>query len=694
MKKIIVALMSFSFISAIGVARPSSVQAVAADYWIGPKATAATVGSGTDCDEPDVRYTGALNGYLNDALDAVLAVVGTDNVNATIYICDNAGAIQNYAMDFDAVPVDLDSNPVNGGSSISIIGVTDAVGADTSAANAANIVISGAPTWSPFEYGDADVTIKNLTVADAFDDNTGGAIHVESFAGESSLTLDHVVIRSADIDAGQGAGAYVDGDVTITDSTFEQNTAGGNGGAIYAVGDVTVTDSTFVKNGATYGGAIYAEGDVVVTTSVFGGYDGESLGNNATTRGGAIFTEGDATATGSEFYRNTAAYDAGAVGSVGDLISVASSTFAFNEAVQKGGALWGNDIDVSDSNFSHNVAGTQGGAIRAAGMSVDIDASLFNDNVAGSEGGAAYILTAETSITDTEMDRNTAGSVVGETGNGGAIHGEQGGQSLHVAGSLFVGNVAGSDGGALSVDAGDIIVDDSTFETNSSVWGAITIDDGSLSLTDVTMDANTSSSEGGAAWVGEGLTVVHSTFTNNTSVEDGGVFYLNSGNVEIRSSIFKGNTSGSEGGAAYLYDCSEVLISRNTFTGNSAENSGGGAINFDCSDTSSEAQISHNTFLNNVAADYGGATDDDDDKILVYSANTFTGNRAVGSGADGGAVWISGGKFYNNRFTRNLAEAHGGAIYVGSRGDFRTAPRNKYAGNRAGRGSNYYYSTR
>ena len=275
--------------------------------------------------------------------------------------------------------------------------------------------------------------------------------------------------------------------------------------------------------------------------------------------------------------------------------------------------------------------------------------------------------------------------------DGGAVSVTDG--SVTVLDSTFTGNTAADYGAALYVYHGDAIVSNTTFTENESDFGALYLENGDATVSDSTFVDNTANEDGAAIYVFRGdATISDSTFTGNSADNKGGASFLYRGDVTISGSTFTGNSSAVDGGALYLSACLDVAISNNEFSSNVAGDNGGGAINFECQDESTEAQITRNVFTNNVAGDYGGATDDDGSKVLVYRNNVFTGNQAIGTDTEGGAVWISDGKFYNNRFTRNRASGDGGAIYIWGKSDYRTAPRNRFSGNRARRGASYYYS--
>jgi hypothetical protein len=189
------------------------------------------------------------------------------------------------------------------------------------------------------------------------------------------------------------------GPVTITDSTFTDNTSAAGtlngGGAVYIRGTnglVTVTGSTFAGNTARTGGAIYLEGTgggvptLSVVSSTFTGNtaNGAASSPPADGEGGAIAANiiGDVTITGSTFSGNTASIDGGAL-SIGSLklatskVSISTSSFLANHATFGGGGFWTSttqgDVSVSNSTFAGNTLSTDsedsplGSSIRLTG---------------------------------------------------------------------------------------------------------------------------------------------------------------------------------------------------------------------------------------------------------------------------------------------------------------------------------------
>jgi predicted outer membrane repeat protein len=602
--KLSTSIVSASLIAALLVA-PAPVRGVAGtDFYISD-IVAGDVGTGTSCADTDVQYDP--DDGLNAALEAVYEDDDFDSGD-TITLCDidaTDGEVD-YVMTAD-VSIDgdptLDLSDAAAPGQITIRG--DADDADSIVIDANDSDGEDDGGYSPFDFTDADVTISNMTILNAWDDSAGAAIH--QLMGDATdgmtLTLDTVTIEYA-YASGDGAGVWSAGDVIVINSIFEDNGIGavidGDGAAIYALGSVDVTDSTFD-------------------------------GNYANVEGGAIWSDADVTITGSTFVGNWTDEDEDGAG-------------ADTATGEDGGAVYASgDVVVTDSRFSGNHAPMDGGAIWAAGDVSIEEGSVFEDNVSGGIGGALYVGPGDLHVSDSTFTGNSAYE-------GGAINHDFGDALTEIIGSTFRDNVAdGSSGGAIHTD-GDIEVSRSNFFSNSSI-----ADDG---------DDN----------------------------DDGGAIHVNgSGHSSITASVFRENYSRDSGGALYLAGCDSAVISGSTFTDNEAGDSGGAVNNF-CAHETSVVDVIGNTFTGNVAHSYGGAMDNDaaDGAIAIYTRNVFSRNVVLWDAiedqpGEGGALWVSSGRFSRNTFRSNRALGCGGAVYL-SATDFNTlkSGRNKFSSNRGG----------
>ncbi|MDD3754132.1 MAG: hypothetical protein PHQ17_06210, partial [Methanobacterium sp.] len=120
--------------------------------------------------------------------------------------------------------------------------------------------------------------------------------------------IQNLTIQNGRITSNSGGAIYNDqGNLTVTNCTFNNNAANNDGGAIRNDGTLAVTDSTFNNNAANNdGGAIRNDGTLAVTDSTFNN-------NAANNDGGAIRNDGTLAVTDSTFNNNAANNDGGAI---------------------------------------------------------------------------------------------------------------------------------------------------------------------------------------------------------------------------------------------------------------------------------------------------------------------------------------------------------------------------------------------
>ncbi len=238
-----------------------------------------------------------------------------------------------------------------------------------------------------------------------------------------TLTLDSVTLTQ---NVSNGSPIENTGILTVTASTFSDNGLNGNGETSGGVilndgGSVTVRSSTFNNNIITgnvgTGGAIAVEnGDATIMDS--------SFSSNRALNGGAIYlgTGGSAVIQTSTFSANLGGYG-GAIESNGITLTVASTLFAGNRAeIGDGGAIWlynGTGNSIRDSQFVNNHTVTSGGALSclAGGLSVNSTTFAFNqaiNNVQPANHGGAIFSTCTIGLTNSTLNGNQA-----EDGGGG-----------------------------------------------------------------------------------------------------------------------------------------------------------------------------------------------------------------------------------------------------------------------------------
>ena len=471
----------------------------------------------------------------------------------------------------------------------------------------------------------------------------------------------------------------------MSDCVFDKNTAFGKGnmtpnnnnGAAIVVTDTgkditgAITGSNFTNNKAQYGGAIYiCEGNIAISDSLF-------ENNSADVEGGAIDIDSAinnpvVTVENSKFVNNTpqAIHNSkelhlgietftdlqNAIDLVDGILTLDSDIamtddedagFVNGVAINKDIVIDGKGHTIDAKNLGRifsigegftvtltnatliNGKADKGGAIYNDGSLTLSDVKL-SDNAADSYGGAVFNnghLVVGNSVFDSN-DIVNRGSASVDYG-GAAIYNWYDG-TLTVSGSNFTNNIKNYKNGDRLVGAvatiGDATISDSCFVNNAGRWGGAISASGYLIAGD---DVNT-------------LTVSGSTFKENGGLYGAGIFVWGS-DFTVSDCVFDKNTASGKGnmtpnnnnGAAIeVTDTNKAIVGTITgskFTNNKAQY--GGAIDI----CEGNIKITDSEFVNNSADVEGGAID----------INTVNGNPEVS---------ISGSKFINNSAPR------GGAI--------------------------------
>lgn len=279
-----------------------------------------------------------------------------------------------------------------------------------------------------------------------------------------------------------------------------------------------------------------------------------------------------------------------------------------------------------------------GGAIYAKNGDVHItNGSIISDNMAdGASGSGGAILldsAANLYISDSELSRNTASRA------GGAIESNTGGNTVvDIVSSMFVGNTTGAtpgNGGALHITGlGDVIVSRSIF------------------------NGNIASAEGGALWNGNGaMTIMRSLFINNIAngndaSNGGGALFNLRGTMTVGDSTQieynqAAGTSGSGGGI--FNDSAATLIINQSFVRYNIANRAGGGIEDQSGPLSSMTftdLVLDSNIVNTNPGNGGGL------HISGAGSVTITGGRANGNvaGSEGGALWNGAGTMTVSNF--------------------------------------------
>ena len=430
------------------------------------------------------------------------------------------------------------------------------------------------------------------------------------------------------------------------------------GGVIFSKKGVAFGDNAVLSGNSTAlaiggggygGGAIFLDGKGAVRF----GKNAVIANNESYHYGGAIYSLGSVSMGEGAIVRgNTTSYMGGAIAVTGALSLGTGSVVESNQA-QAGGAVYSTgQVSATGTTFRKNVATSNyGGGIYSAGGSIVLVDSRMEENKAA--GGGAVLLAGggTASVTDTTFAANTAT-------NGGAFFIDKNGMLTTTSGE------AGSDAGTL-------------FEGNSATTngGAVYVQNGAVDLGSGTRLQGNQAVKGGAIYALGGkdasakLTFADAVFGKNSGTYGGAVYSSASvgGTVNVAASdvVFEGNTATS-GGAVYLggSGTSDIAFTDAVFKENQVNTGNGGAIYSGISGSSNLA-IADSSFEGNSAG-YGGAVFNNGQ--LTTSGNVvFSGNRATYGAAvynyftstTDGSLAFNGGA----RFTGNTASGLGGAIY-------------------------------
>ena len=419
-----------------------------------------------------------------------------------------------------------------------------------------------------------------------------------------------------------GGAIYIcEGNIAISDSLFENNSADVEGGAIdigSAINNpvVTIEDSKFVNNTPQaihnskelhlgietftdlqnainlVDGILTLDSDIAMTDDEAAGFvDGVAINKN-------IRIDGKG--------HTISAEDLGRIFSIGEGFTVTlTNATLINGKADKGGAIYNDgSLTLSDVKLSDNAADSYGGAVFNNGHLVVSD-SVFDSNdivnrgsASVDYGGAAIynwydgVLTVSGSnFTNNIKNYKNGDRLVGAIATIG---------DATISDSYFVNN-AGRWGGAISTagyllagdDVNTLTVSGSTFKENGGLYGAgIFVGGSDFIVSDCVFDKNTAfgkgdmtpnNNNGAAIEVTDTNKAIAGTITGskfiNNKAQYGGAIDICEGNIKITDSEFVNNSADVEGGAIDINTVNgnpEVLISDSKFINNSA--SYGGAI--------------------------------------------------------------------------------------------------------------------
>ena len=431
--------------------------------------------------------------------------------------------------------------------------------------------------------------------------------------------------------------------VTLTNATLINGKAT-EGGAIYNDGSLTLSDVKLSDNAAdSYGGAVFNNGHLVVGNSVFDSNDIVNRGSASVDYGGAAiynWYDGVLTVSGSNFTNNIKNYKNG------DRLVGAVATIG--------------DATISDSYFVNN-SGRWGGAISASGYllagddvnTLTVSGSTFKEN-GGLYGAGIFVAGSDFTVSDCVFDKNTAfgkGDMTPNNNNGAAIVVTDTGKDITgaITDSNFTNNKAHFSG-AVDICEGKITIKNSIFVNNSAEYcaGAIAVDSQinkpAVEIINSKFDSN-SAEYGGAIYNYYNLTVVDSTFTNNS-----------------KDTIYNFRVANLDLGIKTFTDLQNAIgLVRGTLT-----------LDSDIAMTDDEAaNFKDGVAINkNIRIDGKGHTIDAMDLGRIFSIGegftvTLTNATLInGKAVEGGAIYNDGSLTLSDvKLSDNAADSYGGAVF-------------------------------
>lgn len=304
------------------------------------------------------------------------------------------------------------------------------------------------------------VVIDGLTLTNGVG-TLGGAIYTDKIltVRDCLITQNHATNRGGGIYSNHGYG-----ELNVIDTTFLLNSAVHSGGAIRA-GDrrVTITGSSFEKNSAQYGGALAASAFYIIGSEVSIS-DSTFFENSASFNGGAIYlSEGTPKIESSEIARNTASLRGAGIYTQSASVSITGSTLSENQAVDGGGGVYlvDGNLQLRESTVTGNFAGSTGGGIHSTG-----DLTIYNSTISGNNtdgtGGGVYqtvglggwqtgVVSVSASVADSVFRPDTPNelTIVNSTITGNHAAESAGGifssaETFELANSIVAGNSAAS----------------------------------------------------------------------------------------------------------------------------------------------------------------------------------------------------------------------------------------------------------
>jgi CSLREA domain-containing protein len=429
----------------------------------------------------------------------------------------------------------------------------------------------------------ADLTLRNITIANGSSGGGGGGIF-----NAGTLTVTNSTFSNNSVGFSSSGGGIFNasgGTLTVTNSTFSNNSVfGGFGGGIYNAGGgtLTVTNSTFSGNSAIGGGGIFNTGTLTLKNTIIA---------NSTSGGDCINAGTVTTDSINNLIEGTGANACGLTSTSGNIIGSDPNLGALTGSPAYYPLNVGSPaIDAGDNttcaampvnNQSQNGVTRPKDGDNNGTPICDIGAyertlqpaayvvNTLNDNVTAGDGQCTLreaILAANNDSAYNSLSGCGAASSLDDT------------ITFSVSGTITLSStlpaiVSGQ--GALTIDGGGGI----TVSGNNSVRVMVVNSGADLTLRNITIANGRITGVGGGIFNNGGtLTVTNSTFSNNSAIgPGGGGGILNAGTLTVTNSTFSANSADDGGGG--IRNAGTLTVTNSTFSNNSAIFGGGGIYN-------------------------------------------------------------------------------------------------------------------
>jgi predicted outer membrane repeat protein len=396
----------------------------------------------------------------------------------------------------------------------------------------------------------ANITLEELSVPMLYFFNCSDVVIADSTFSGKGMPREGVSSRSSKI--------------TIKNSTFEYFYWRG---AIMVYSTVTITESSFIENSVRLaGGAIYA---LYGSVNLIGLQGNDFRLNEAVSSGGAIECKRcKLTIAGNNSFTNNTAKSrdslGGAIRVIDGELTISNTTdirFSGNTAINGGAIfLYSSTASITgDVTFTQNTADS-GGAIGARHSSLMTDSKLyFFKNEAYSSGGA---ISVPASLAYNSEKVHISGKMLNNKARyGGAVFVERA-SNIGIEGITAAGN---SGTGLWISDCSVDISGNTTIANNTGKrGGGIFSRDSSISFKGSVLFHNNTASSGGAIYSLNGNTSFSGniSLTHNMVSEDGGALYATGTTIATKyASITIDSNSARNGGGMYLRSGALIIIS-------------------------------------------------------------------------------------------------------------------------------------